>query len=426
MLSVSIDGISTMSARNSAPLTELFPSNDGISEIRVSEINNTAEFGGVSDITTISKSGTNDFHGGVFENHINSYFSARNTFSPTVPKVINNDFGAFGGGPIIKNKTFVFMDYEALRLPGQTVLVESVPSLALRKGDLSVYLPKQINDVDGTPFPGNQITKINPLSAAIMEALFPKPNSGAPNAITNNYVQNFPTPISSNQGDGRVDHNINSAQTIFGRLTYKHRDQNRLPSGSTTPGSLSGSALAGGVVRPENDWSLTGAHNWVINAHVVNEFRAGWTGFNASSSFGINGGQIEDQLGLTPYIPQGHDFLSKVNATPNVRITGFQRTGGVGSSQQKTSNYQFLDNLTYIRGNHTVKAGGDFRYLKALYTSVFDTLWLGSYSFTNSVTGPVIGNCGVSPWSSKQRHHRNGPVSRYRRVRQSLRVLRTG
>jgi hypothetical protein len=381
MLSVSIDGISTMSARNSAPLTELMPSNDAISEMKVSEINNTAEFGGVSDITTISKSGTNDLHGGVFENHINSYFSARNTFSPTVPKVINNDFGAFGGGPIIKNKTFVFMDYEGLRLPGQTVLVESVPSVALRNGDLSVY-PTQIKNIDGTPFPNNQITNINPLSAALMKALFPLPNIGAPNAITNNFVQNFPTPLSSNQGDVRVDHNISSAQTIFGRLTYKHRDRSAVPTGS---------ALGGGIVRPENDYSLTGAHNWVINTRTVNEFRAGWTGFNTSSTFGINGGQIEDQLGLTPYITQGHDFLSKVNATPSVRISGFQGTSG-GSSRQQTSNYQFLDNLTYIRGNHTVKAGGDFRYLKALYTSVFDTLWLGSYSFTNSVTGPVIGN----------------------------------
>ena len=392
MLSMSIDGISTMSARNSAPMTELFPSFDGISEIKVSEINNTAEFGGISDVTTISKSGTNDFHGGVFENHINSYFSARNTFSATVPKVIMNDFGAFGGGPIIKNKTFVFMDYEALRLPGQSVLVESVPSVALRNGNLSVY-STQIKDVDGTPFPGNQIPsgKINPLSAAIMKALFPLPNSGAPNAITNNYVQNFPTPIGSNQGDARVDHNINAAQTVFGRLTFKHRDQNLLPCG-TCASNLNGTALGGSVVRPQSDWSLTGAHNWVINSHMVNEFRAGWTGNHLTFGYGINGGQIEDQLGLTPYIVQGHDFLSKVNTVPNVRITGFQRTGGVGSNEQRTANYQFLDNVTYISGKHTVKAGGDYRYLKALYTSVFDTLWLGRYNFTNSVTGPVIGN----------------------------------
>src|SRR5947208_12986688 len=89
-----------MSARNSAPISELFPSFDGIAEIRVSEINNTAEFGGISDITTISKSGTNQFHGGIFENHQNSALAARNTFSATVPKIIMNDFGAYLGGPV--------------------------------------------------------------------------------------------------------------------------------------------------------------------------------------------------------------------------------------------------------------------------------------------------------------------------------------
>ncbi|HEY2012556.1 MAG TPA: carboxypeptidase-like regulatory domain-containing protein, partial [Bryobacteraceae bacterium] len=134
MLSMSIDGISTMSARSTAPIAELFPAFDGIAEIRVSEINNTAEFGGISDITTISKGGTNTFHGGIFENHQNSAFAARNTFSATVPKLVMNDFGGFIGGPVMipkiyhgRNKTFFFMTYEGLRLPRETVLVESVP-----------------------------------------------------------------------------------------------------------------------------------------------------------------------------------------------------------------------------------------------------------------------------------------------------------
>jgi hypothetical protein len=394
MVSVSIDGISTMSARNSAPIPELFPAFDGISEIRVSEVNNTAEFGGISDVTTTTKGGSNQFHGGVFENHQNSAFAARNTFSAKVPKLIMNDFGAFGGGPIRKDKTFFFMDYEGLRLPRQQVLVESVPSVALRSGDLSVY-PTQIRDVNGTPFPGNQIpaSRINPLSAAIIKSgLWPMPNAGPPNAISNNYVQNFPTPISSNQGDVRVDHNITPGQTVFGRYTYKHRDDTRLPCNCTDPTNLNGSVLQGPFQRPENEWSLTGAHNWVINPRVINEFRAGWTGFHLDLGFGISGSQIADQLGLTPYIKQSRESLEKENVTPDVRISGFQRTGGAGSSRQQTSTLQLLDNVTWVKGKHTIKMGGDFRYLTALYTSVFDTRWLGRYMFTNSVTGPVIGN----------------------------------
>ncbi len=116
MLSVSIDGISSTSPRNSAPISELFPSFDGIAEIRVSEINNSAEFGGISDITTISKSGTNAFHGGLYENNQNTVYDARNTFSATVPKLDMNDFGVFVGGPVWipkiyngKDKTFFFL-----------------------------------------------------------------------------------------------------------------------------------------------------------------------------------------------------------------------------------------------------------------------------------------------------------------------------
>src|SRR6059036_3756220 len=237
MLSVTIDGISTMSARNSAPIAELFPSFDGISEIRVSEVNNTAEFGGISDVTTISKSGSNQFHGGIFENHQNSAFAARNPFSSKVPKLIMDDFGAFGGGPIRKDRTFFFADYEGLRLPLQQVLVQSVPSLALRRGDLSVYR-NQIRDVDGTPFPGNQIptSRISPLSLGVMKSLFPLPNTGAPDTIANNYVENFPTPITSNQGDVRVDHNITSKQSVFVRFTYKDRQNTRPPCNLCTFG----------------------------------------------------------------------------------------------------------------------------------------------------------------------------------------------
>src|SRR2546425_1772055 len=105
MVSISIDGISTQSARDSAPISELFPSFDGIAEIRVSEINNTAEFGGISDVTTISKSGSNQFHGGIFQKQQNSSFGARHTFSSTGAELIMYDFGAFRRRPVREDRT---------------------------------------------------------------------------------------------------------------------------------------------------------------------------------------------------------------------------------------------------------------------------------------------------------------------------------
>jgi hypothetical protein len=404
MLSMSIDGVSTMSPRNSAPMTELFPSFDGIAEIRVSEVNNSAEYGGISDVTTISRGGSNQYHGSLFENHQNSAFAARNTFSSEVPKLIMNDFGASFGGPLSipwlysgKDRTFFFMDYEGLRLPFQQVLVESVPSLALRSGDLSAY-SGQINDLNGTPFPNNQIPQsmINPVSANILKFLFPLPNTGPPNAIANNFVENFPTPITSNQGDARVDENITSKQSAFARFTYKRRLNEKIPCNCAS-NNLNGSALGGPITIPENDWSLMGAYNYVISPKIVNEFRTGWSGLHQATSYGISGSSIEDAVGLTPYITEGRSFLEDVNTTPNVRISGFQRTGGVGSNRQQTQTFQFLDNVTMTEGKHTYKFGGDFRYLTALFTSVFDSLWLGRYNFTNSsATKGTIGNAFAS------------------------------
>src|SRR5215831_1852317 len=220
MLSMSLDGISTMLPRSSAPMTEMFPSNDSIAEIRISEVNNSAEYGGVSDITTISKSRTNTYHGGVFENHINTVLNARNPFNAVRPKTLMNNFGLFVGGPVSfpgvykgTDKTFFFLAAEGLRLSKEDTKVYSVPSLALRNGDLSAYSTaiKDPNTCTGPnqcqTFQNNQIPsdRIAPISKRVLQYLFPLPNTGSPNAIANNYVQNFATPISSNQGDLRLD-----------------------------------------------------------------------------------------------------------------------------------------------------------------------------------------------------------------------------
>ncbi len=98
MLSMSIDGISSMGPRAAGPLTELFPSFNSIAEIRVSEVNNSAEFGGISDITTISKSGTNSFDGGAFENLQDTALNARNPFNAVKPVLKMNNYGAYVGG----------------------------------------------------------------------------------------------------------------------------------------------------------------------------------------------------------------------------------------------------------------------------------------------------------------------------------------
>jgi Carboxypeptidase regulatory-like domain/TonB dependent receptor len=394
MVQVSIDGISSMGPRSNGPLTELFPSFNSIAEIHVSEVNNTAEYGGISDITTISKSGTNSFHGGVFENLQNTDLNARNPFNAVKPIVKMNDFGAYVGGPIWRDKTFFFASYEGLRLPKQTTLVESVPSLALRSGDLSVYSKPVYAPGTGTTYPGNQIpqSQIAPVALNALKYLFPLPNTGAPNAIANNYVQNMSTPISSDQADLRIDQVIDSKQTLFARGTYKTRSVAVAPSpgGASSP---TGSALLGPFSTPEIDFGFTAAHNYIISPTLVNEARVGFSGNHTATTFAAVPGVIASEIGLTglPPLPSG-------DAVPNFNIAGFQQTGGTASSAGRNNTFQVLDNLTWTKGSHNVKFGGDFRYLSGYSANVYASLRLGQYNFNGAVTGlsgtanPYVGN----------------------------------
>jgi len=375
-LSITIDGISTMSVRSEAPIAELFPSFGTIEEIRVSEINNAAEFGGVSDITTISKSGTNMVHGGVYENLQNTDMNARNTFSPTVSLIHMNNYGGYLGGPVViphlyhgKDKTFFFMSYEGLQLPRQQFINESVPSLALRNGDLSAYGLGQI-----------PLSSISPVSLAALKYLFPLPNAGPVNAIANNYSVNFPTPISSNQADLRLDQVINSKQTVFVRGTYKLKD-------ITNPPSSTGTILAGGTHQPEMDYAFTAAHNYVITPTLVNELRLGVTSTRVITSDGADAGLLASEIGIPLPDP------AVGNAAPTFTITGFQATGATASSVSRSQTKQLIDNFTWTKGSHTYKFGGDIRHLEAYFSNVFASNREGTYTFNGSVSGlnPYLG-----------------------------------
>jgi hypothetical protein len=397
MLSASIDGISSIGPRSSAVMAELFPSNDSIAEIRVSEVNNSAEFGGVSDITTISKGGTNSYHGGISENLMNTVLNARNPFNTVRPKTIMNNFGLFLGGPVSfpgvykgQDKTFFFLAAEGLRLPKEQTVVYSVPSIALRNGDLSVY-STPIKDPNGGTFQNNQIypDRITQLSKNVLQYLFPLPNTGALNAIANNYVRNFPTPISSNQGDLRVDRNISSKQSTFARFTWKQRSVFATPNGGAAPGgtSVNGSPLLGAFSLPETDWGLTVAHNYIISPTLLNEVRGGFTESHFAQLLGITPSQIAGELGLTGFPP-----FPTESAVPNFSITGFQQTGGSQARRTREGTMQILDNLTWNVTSHAVKFGGDFRYLTTFKSNVFANNRLGVYTFNNSVTSSLIGN----------------------------------
>ncbi len=396
-LSITIDGISSVGPGSMGALGELFPSFNAIEEIKISETLNPAEYGGVADITTVSKSGTNQFHGGAFENLQNSDMNSADTFSHTTPTVKMNDFGAYLGGPVIiphlyngHDKTFFFGSFEALRLPKQYTVVESVPTVAMRNGDLSAYADPL------TGYPGNKIptSQISPYSQKILNNFYPLPNYGDTNAVANNYLATFNVPINSAQGDMRVDQVLNSKQLLYARYTYKNRrvlDYARDSSGNP------GSELLGSTSKPEIYNAFTVAHNWMITPGLVNEVRGGFTRIHRDVTFGVTAQQAASELGLTNLpgpLPPGYDI-------PTVSISGFI---GIHSPTsyltRKEGTSQVLDTLTYTRGKHTMKFGGDVRKLSSLHTQVFSDDRLGNYQFNGSATSALLGNGSGTPFAS--------------------------
>jgi len=411
-LSMSIDGISTMGPGSfngqggAGAIGELFPSFNAIAEIRISENINAAEFGGVSDITTVSKSGTNSIHGGAFENVQNTDFNAADFFSHSVPELKMNNFGIFMGGPVVlpkiyngRDKTFFFASFEALRLPKSIPLVESVPTAAMRTGDLSAYLSAanggSANQLTG--YPNNQIPagQISAYSQAALNLFYPLPNYGAPGAVANNYLANFNIPIKSNQGDVRVDQYVGTKQQFYARYTYKNK------RAFSEPFSNFGSgppviARQGANATPEVDQALTVAWNYTITPTLINELRVGYSQNHEASTFGFTATGTANALGLTNLptpAPAGADIV------PNIAIAGFAPTWGQ-SSVANQSTKQILETLTKTHGRHTMKFGADYRVLTAYGTNAFYNDLLGAYNFNGSVLGGVLGNGAATPLAS--------------------------
>jgi len=400
LLSVTIDGISSVGVEYSGPVNEMFPSFNSIEEIRVSESNNNAEFSGVADITTVSKAGTIHYHGGVFEYDENTVFNANNPFALSKPRIIMNDFGGTLGGPLRipriiakPDSTFFFASYEGLRLPRQTPIVLSVPSNDMRNGNLTNYLNGQgvsaIYEPDGvTPIDPSNVP-VTPIAANVIQYLFPAPNYGDPGSYANNYEINFPSPISSNQGDIRIDRTLTSRQSIFARFSYKNRQILTAPSATCvfTYCAEAGSPLQGAYNTPEIDEGLTFAHNFAITSRVLNEFRAGFNAQHTSETQFYSTSGVLSETGFT--VPQPDTEWSEA---PQVLINGFMSTGAGNPGTQRGQIIQLLDNVTWSPGGHTLKFGVDVKRLTDHDDNVYGNYRSGWYVFNNS--SPVVQTIG--------------------------------
>ncbi len=379
----SLDGISVTDVTGNSPLTNAFPSSESIAEIKVQGVGNTAEYGQVGDVTTISKSGTNQFHGGLFWYTQNAAMNAINFGQTTKPKLIANDFGATIGGPVIiphlydgKDKTFFYGTYEGFRYPKTSTVQDTVPTSAMRSGDFNSEGVTIVDPSTGQPFPGNVIpsSRLNAVAQKVL-TLFPLPNAGDTTSVhAANYIVNRDTSYHSDQYDVRVDQYLTSKQSIFGRWTWK--DITALSTNDLLIPSNS---------NPDNYRLLVLAHNYAIKPNLLNEARFGMTRNDSGYVNPFNGTAFSQSLGL-----QGLSGLPAFfNGLPEVDIsnlTGLTADRLQGITHGRT--YQAVDNVTWTKGKHTLKFGFDYRHIQAIDPLGFlggDNY--GNFNFSGQFTG---------------------------------------
>src|SRR5579871_2805459 len=387
MSQFSLDGISITNVGGNSPLTEAFPSMESISEIKVQGVGNAAEFAEVGDVTTVSKSGTNDIHGDLFWYHQNSALNATAFGQQEKPHLISNDFGASMGGPVLlphlyngKNKTFFFGTYEGLRLPRGETIQNEVPTQAERNGDFSGTGIVVKDPVTGLPFPGNKIPSSRFSSVALgFLALYPLPNAGDVNAVhAANFIANRDQSVNQDQYDVRIDHYLTSNMSIFGRWSWKNATQ-------ANPQQL--------AVPSENIAvsykMLTTSWNWNIRPNLINEFRFGFTLNPYNQVLPFDGAKFTNALGMVGVGPT-YPF----NGLPEVDMGNYTcLCTDRGNSVSQNNTYQWNNNTTWTKGKHTFKFGFDIRKIKAVSALGFiggDNY--GNFNFSGGFTGEPFGD----------------------------------
>jgi hypothetical protein len=379
---VSVDGILTTSVRRNGIGAEginVFPSIESVEEIKVSSVSNTAEYAQLGDITTVSRPGTNRLRGTVFFNVNETGLNANpNYFNKAVApnQSENANFGFSAGGPIARSRTFFFGTFERLDISRTQAAAATVPSAAFRQGDFSSVTTPILDPATGQPFADNRVpsTRVNPVARALLESYIPAPNEGGS-------IHRYTVDASevSNQFDARVDHNISTGHTLFGRFSYKEVDK----VSPTTFESLGPRA----ETRPNH--TLVISDNIALRSNLLNEARFGMTRADQSFTTGQRGLDIINALGLTLLSTNPPD----VTGTPSVQIAGYTNFGENQEEPLTQDTWQIADNLTWLKGRHTVKGGIDikgFNWTSPVnFTGADD---FGVFRFNNNIQGGGTGH----------------------------------
>jgi hypothetical protein len=413
-----VDGSSTVNIRQNGALGNMNPSSELIGEFKVTQFNNNAEFAQLGDVTISTKSGTEQFHGSLFEYMQNSALDAAvwgsNINGTTLkPHKVFHTFGGSLGGPLEipkllpsngKPKTFFFADYEGNRKRYATPLFLFVPTTAMRTGDFSALSTPLIDPFTHTPYTGNKIPSgsqcqntsdcINPVALSLMNNYIPAPNinvSAANFGSQANYLQQTPTPSNTDGYDLRFDRTLTSKQSLFVRYSWK-----RLDGQSLTDSYLNSvDSFLPADQDLEHNNNLIVSHNYAITDHLVNEARFGLSYWQLQIHFPIPGAQAISTLGLTGLDISDHPTAG---AFPTFNFSddagNFSPIGRDKDGTTKSQTIQLADNLTWIRGKHTMKFGIDVRRVAYVDLESFGgSDDFGSFTFDQGIfTGDAFAN----------------------------------
>jgi hypothetical protein len=339
----------------------LTPPIDAIQEFEVLTSTYDASFGrnAGGQVNVLTRSGSNMLHGSAYEFFRNGALDEQNYFAPantSAPQYQRNQFGASLGGPVRKDKTFFFTDYEGNRSNAGETQVTNVPTALERVGDFSQSNPlaPPIDLFTNAPFPGSKIPaqRLDPVGAKIA-ALYPLPNRSTPGE---NYVS---SPVSRDQedhGDIRIDHAVSARSEISAR--YSIADQ-RLYNPFSGPSFALVPGFGTNVPRRAQNLMLSETHTF--SPSVLNEARLAFSRVALAVTQQDQQADLNRQVGLPELSSNPRDF-----GLSFITVLGYSPLGDEQNNPQHgvTNTYQFLDNLTYIKGRHLFKFGFEFRNLQ--------------------------------------------------------------
>lgn len=328
-----------------------YPNPDALAEFKLVTNPNSAEYGQYSGavFSAVTKSGTNEIHGSAFEFFRHDELNARNFFASQVPLLRQNQFGATAGGPLRRNRIFWFGSYQGFRIRREALQPSSPPTAEERQGILAGV----VRDPNtGEPFPmdaqGRSIIppeRLHPVSMGILEQFVPLPPAdGVLQAVAAQRTE-------VDQFSGKLDFHLSNRDILaVSGLFDRTRPNNPFFMGSfDTYGSVS---------ETQDVKVLSASYQRTFTATLLNEFRFGFSGQEERRR---PEGQISPALlGINDWnyahVPEADPQSATFNVTGRFNLG----SSGLGRWREGGQNFQFANTLTWLKGNHSMKAGADF------------------------------------------------------------------